>query len=157
MQNLSGLKSLLLALSLLISGNAIAVDNEDLIEARQGLMKLYGVNMDILNAMIRGNFPYDQKKAQSIAENLYALTKMNHAPLWRRGTSQADRGMQNQTSAKPELWQNQADVSDRHAQLIQAAEVLAKNAGWSVDALEENIGDVNRTCKGCHKKYRSKK
>ena len=157
MKTLSRLSVLLFSLSILASGNALAIDNEELIEARQGLMKLYAINMDILGDMIRGDFPYDQKKAQSLADNLHALTKMNHSPLWRRGTSLADRGMKGKTSAKPELWQNRGDVSDRHLELTQATEVLAKNAGWSVDALDENIGNVNAACKGCHKKYRAKK
>ena len=139
------------------SSSAMAFDNEDLIEARQGLMNLYAVNLDLLGEMIRGNIPYDQKRAQSLADNLFALASMNSSALWRRGTSLADDGMRGKTAAKPELWQNRGDVSQRYIELTTALEVLAKNAGWSVDALEENIGDVNISCKSCHREYRAKR
>jgi cytochrome c556 len=150
------LASLLFA-SALTGMNAQAADMEEMIEARQGVMTLYGINMDILGDMIRSNRPYDKKLAQESADNLLALANMKNGMLWPRGSSIADPGMQGKTSAKPEIWQNMGDVSARHQDLTKALEVLAKNAAWSVDALEENIADVNSACKGCHKKYRSKK
>lgn len=150
------LQSILAALTMLLSTNALAIDVEELIEARQGLMKLYAINVDLLGDMIRGSIRYDQKKAQYIANNLQALASMNHSALWPRGSSLADRGLGDKTSAKPDIWRNRQDVSQYALELATATEVLAKNAGWSVDALEENIKDVNLACKGCHRKYRAK-
>lgn len=141
----------------LLSGNALAFETDDLVEARQGLMKLYAINMDLLGEMIRGNIRYDQKKAQYLADNLYALAKMNNSALWKRGTSMVDHGMKGKTWARPELWQNREDVSYLSSQLTATLEVLSKNAGWSVDALEENIGDVNAACKECHQDYLEKR
>ncbi len=152
-----GLKALIFSMTLLFSSSGQALDAEELVEARQGLMKLFAVNMDLLGEMIRGNIRYDQKKAQYIANNLHTLAKMNSSALWPRGTSTADRGFQNKTSAKPEIWTNRQEVSLYYMDLSVATEALAKNAGWSVDALEENISDVNLACKGCHRKFRSKK
>ena len=157
MSPVSRLKSTLFALCMLFTGNALAIDAEDLVEARQGLMKLYAINMDLLGDMIRGNIRYSQKRAQAIADNLLALSRMNNAALWKSGTSIADRGMRGRTSARPEIWQNRGDVSERYQQLAMSLEALAKNAGWSVDALEENIADVNAACKGCHRQYRAKR
>ena len=66
--------------SALITTNAQALDREELIEARQGLMTLYGVNMDILGDMIRDKRPYDKKVAQMAADNLLALASMKNGP-----------------------------------------------------------------------------
>ncbi len=157
MKTTSRLKAFFFSLTLLCSGNALAIDIDDLVEARHGLMNLYAVNIDLLGEMIRGNLPYDQKKAQALADNLLALSRMDASPLWKRGTSMADPGMRGKTSAKRELWTNRQEVSELYAELQAAVEVLAKNAGWSVDALQENIAGVNAACKGCHRKFRSKK
>lgn len=146
-----------LPLAVLFSGNVHAVDVDDLIEARQGLMELYAVNMDLLGDMIRNRTPYTQKKAQALADNLLALTQMNNGALWPRGSSLADQGLAGKTSAKPDIWQKPGEVSESYNNLRAAVEVLAKNAGWSQTALEENIKDVNQACKGCHRKFRSKK
>ena len=150
------LASMLLASTLAVT-NAQATDRDDLIQGRQGLMTLYGINMDILGDMIRNKRPYNKKVAQMAADNLLSLAKLNNAMLWPRGSSLADRGMKGKTSAKPDIWNNTGDVSGRQQDLIGALEVLAKNAAWSVDSLEEAISDVNAACKSCHKKYRSKK
>ena len=147
----------MLFITALASGSAQASDREELIEARQGVMTLYGINMDILGDMIRGRRAFDKQLAQDSADNLLALARMKNGMLWPRGSSLADPGMRDMTSAKPEIWQNTGDVSQRHADLTAALENLAKNAAWSVDALEEAISDVNSACKGCHREYRSKK
>lgn len=148
---------LLFTMPVLLSGHALAFETDDLVEARQGLMNLYAINMNLLGEMIRGNIRYDQKKAQYLADNLYALARMNNSALWKSGTSMADQGMKGKTWAKPELWQNRDDVSYLSSQLTATLEVLSKNAGWSVDALEENIVDVNAACKECHRYYLEKK
>jgi len=148
--------SFLVALSMAAT-SAQAQDSEELIKARQGVMTLYGINMDILGDMIRENRPYNKQLAQEAADNLLALAQMKNGMLWPRGTSIADPGMMGKTSAKPEIWKNTGDVSQRHEDLTAALENLAKNAAWSVDALEENIQDVNSACKGCHREYRAKK
>ena len=120
-------------------------------------MKLYAVNMEILDDMISGRIPYDRKQAQAAANNLFALTQMNNGLLWPRGSSLADPGLRGKTRAKPETWQNVQDVALWHKDLEQAAELLAKNAGWSVDSLADSFDGVSTACDGCHQDYRAKK
>ena len=146
-----------ITLAILMSHNAFAIDVEELIEARQGYMKLYGVNMDILGDMVKGRTRYDAKIAQNAADNLFALAKMKNAALWPPGSSLADQGLKDKTWAKPEIWSNQREVSEKHAQLTQSIETLAGNAGWSLDSMEDSLRTVGDRCKGCHKKYRARK
>lgn len=157
MNKIKRLKFILIALAVMVSTNSFAAEVEDLIEARQGFMKLYGFNMDTLGDMIRGRTRYDKKSAQDAANNLLALAKMNNAALWPRGSSLADRGLRDKTMAKAELWINRQEVSSLHAELTQAMEILAGNAGWSLESLEDSIRGVNSACKDCHKKFRARK
>ena len=60
---------------MLFSPHALAVDSSELIEARQGLMKLYSVNMDVIGEMLHGVKPYNKKTAKEAADNLLALSR----------------------------------------------------------------------------------
>jgi cytochrome c556 len=156
MFNTSKLKFIVVTLSVLISTSAFAVDMDSLVKARQGIMRLYGVNMDLLGDMIRKKIPYNQKQAQQAADNLVALSKMNHSGFWPLGSSLADQGMKGKTSAKPEIWIHKQEVTEHNRELTDALAALAGNAGWTLRSLKENMPDVNAACRGCHKKFRAK-
>ena len=149
---------LLMLGSLIFSSNvALAVDSVELIEARQGLMKLYGVNMDVLYQMIKRTEPYNKKTAKDAADNLLALSKLNVSTLWPTGTGLASKSLGSKTSAKPEIWIEKEKVSQKQQDLIDALEILSRDAGWSIRSLEDTFVAVDRACKGCHKAFRAKK
>ncbi|NNJ92888.1 MAG: cytochrome c [Gammaproteobacteria bacterium] len=157
MLNKNTLMSLIMAAFMLFSPAAFAVDSSELIEARQGLMKLYSVNMDMLGEMIRRIQPYDKKKAKDAADNLLALSRLKQGALWPTGTGLASKSLGTKTSAKPEIWIQKENVAQKQKDLVAALEILSRDAGWSLRNLEDSITAVNKACKGCHKDFRARK
>ena len=136
---------------------AFAADNEELVEARQGLMMLYGVNMQVLTEMTRNERPYNKQVAQSAADNLLALSKMKTGALWPEGTSSTDQGYEGKSSAKAEIWENREKIANLQNKLISKVEVLVKDAAWSLEYLQDGVRDVSDACKACHKEFRARK
>jgi cytochrome c556 len=112
--------------------------------------------MDLLADMVKGKTRYDRKLAQDAADNLLALARLNNGRLWPQGSGLNTPALKDLTRARPGIWKNRADVSALHAELAQALEVLVKNAGWSIDSLEESFADVAAACKACHDDYRAR-
>ena len=148
---------LMMLASILFSPNIHAVDSSELIEARQGLMKLYSVNMDVIGEMLHGVQPYNKKTAKEAADNLLALSKLKLSTLWPTGTGTASKSLGSMTSAKPEIWIQKEKVAQKQQDLITALEALSRDAGWSARSLEDSIEPVVQACKGCHKEFRAKK
>jgi cytochrome c556 len=60
------------------------------------------------------------------------------------------------TGAKPEIWQNEADVAAKLQAFQKAAQVMAQaSAGVDVNAMKSRFASLADTCKACHDKYRS--
>jgi len=112
--------------------------SEKAIKARQGLMQVYSFNLGMLSAMAKGEQDYDAELAVIAAENLSAAASMNTGPMWPQGSSNEDH----ETRALPEIWSTYP---------------LASVAGDGLDALKGGIGDVGKSCKGCHDDFRAKK
>ena len=140
-----------------VSPVVLAADKEELVEARQGLMMLYGVNMQVLTEMTQNERPYNKQIAQSAADNLLALSKMKTGALWPEGTSSTDEGYAGKSSAKTEIWQNRDRIANLQNKLISKVEVLVKDAAWSLEYLQDGVMDVSDACKACHKEFRAKK
>jgi len=157
MKNKKVLISSLMMAFMLFSPYTLAIDSSELIEARQGLMKLYSVNMDVIGEMLHGVKPYNKKTAKDAADNLLALSKLKQGVLWPTGTGTASKSLGSMTSAKPEIWIQKEKVAQRQNDLVEALEVLSRDAGWSARSLEDGIEAVVQACKGCHKDYRAKK
>ncbi len=157
MSKASNFKVFFLALPLVFCANAYSATLEDLVESRQGVMKLYAVNLDYLGDMIRERIPYNKKAAQDAADNLMALAKLKTYILWPEGSGMDNPQLQGKTWAKPELWQNRRDVSALQQELEKALEVTVYNAAWSLEGIKQSLEDVNGVCNGCHKKYMADK
>jgi cytochrome c556 len=60
------------------------------------------------------------------------------------------------TGAKPEIWQTHDDFLAKDRDFAAAAKAFnAAAASGSVDAIRSSFGDLGKTCKACHEKYRS--
>ena len=60
------------------------------------------------------------------------------------------------TGAKPEIWQTHDDFVVKDRDFAAAAKALnAAGAGGNVEAIRSAFGDLGKTCKACHEKYRS--
>ena len=60
------------------------------------------------------------------------------------------------TGAKPEIWQTHDDFVAKDRNFAAAAKALnAAATSGNVEAIRSSFGDVGKTCKACHDKYRS--
>ena len=88
----------------------------------------------------------DQAKAQASA-----LMAVRDVP-WDYFT---DDSNQPPTKALPALWQNRDDFDAKHEDFIKATDALMSAAEEErVEDLKRAIGDVEQSCKACHKPYR---
>ena len=59
------------------------------------------------------------------------------------------------TGAKPEIWQNEQDFTTKLGDFQKAAAAFqAATAGADVEAMKASFGDLGKSCKACHDKYR---
>jgi cytochrome c556 len=60
------------------------------------------------------------------------------------------------TGAKPEIWQNEPDFTGKLGDFQKAAAAFnAGAAGSDVEAIKAGFGDLGKSCKACHDKYRA--
>ncbi len=129
---------------------------EKAIEARQGFMKVVAFNLGPLGAMAKGEMDYDAETAATYAKNLEVLAKMNTGAMWPAGSDNAALG-EDKTRALPAAWEADSKVMDKHGAWTEASTQLAAVAGDGLDALKGAIGDVGKSCGGCHDDYRAEK
>lgn len=136
-----------------ISTTSIAADKqlEDAIEARQGFMDMVSFNMSILGAMAKGKRDYDPALAEAAAQNIYSASTMNNSAMWPQGSDNSNPDLKGKTEALPYIWENFAEIGEKHQDWTTASKNLAANAGKSLNDLRKAIGPVGKSCKGCHK------
>ena len=127
--------------------------SEKAIKARQGLMQVYSFNLGMLSAMAKGEADYDAELAAVAATNLNVAASMNTGAMWPQGSSNEDH----KTRALPEIWSTYPKVAESGKALADSSAALAAVAGDGLDALKGSIGDVGKSCKGCHDDFRAKK
>lgn len=149
-------KILMVAVSALMLSATVAeaADLQKVVDARRGLMKQYGFNLGILGAMAKGKVEYDATKAAAAAHNLKLATSFDQSAYWPAGSSLDN--IELKTEAKPEIWTTYPDVVEKGKAATAAAAALAQVAGNGLDALKGSIGDVGKSCGGCHKPFRQK-
>ncbi len=157
MIKLKGIVAGLVTVSALGSGAVFAQEVEKVIEARQSFMQLYAFNLGIVGEMAKGNTEYDAQLADSAAQNLLALAKMNNSQMWPEGSSNADAGLEEKTRALPEMWSTYPKVVEKQEDLTAALETFATVAGTDLNSLRGGMKAVGDGCKGCHTDFRAKK
>ncbi len=147
----------LVASSMLITGLSTAAEVEDIIKARQSFMRVYAFNIGLVGDMAKGKTEYNAEIAANAAQNLLALSKMKNGPMWPKGSSKADSGLDGKTRALPEIWTTFPEVSERGTDLTKALEDFVGVAGKDLASLRKGMKSVGEGCKGCHKKFRAEK
>ena len=137
-----------------IAGAAMAASHNGnpAVKARQSQMTLYAFNVGILGGMAKGEVAYDAEAAQAAADNLAALTTLNHRAYWPPGTSNAELG--DETRALPAIWESGSTAAEIGGQLAEAAKNLAAVAGNGQEAIGPALGPVGGACGACHKANR---
>jgi len=145
---------LLLGAALCAPVSAAKDPNEGLIKARKADMQMRSFNAGPLFAMARGKMPYDAELAQTSANNLKTLYTVKMGRAWKQGT---DNGKYESTRALPEIWTTWPKVGDAGKAYSKAVSELAAVAGNGLDALKPAVGNLGKSCKGCHDDFRAEK
>lgn len=132
----------------LAAGAAIAVAQDNPIEARQALMKANGQALGQLGKIAKGENPYDAAVVTEALEKLAADAKMLDADkLFPPGS---DTGAKN--AASPKIWE---DMDGFKAEIEELRTVTAA-ALAAAPAVGAQVGKIGQACTSCHETYRLK-
>lgn len=143
----------LIGVSILAAGLALPAFAQDnpAVGARQGQFKIYLQNFGVLGGMAQGRMEYDAATAQTAADNLFHITRLDQTSMWPEGT---DSMSIDGTRAAPALWDNLDDFTSKYMALQTAVEGLQAAAGTGLDGMREAVGPVGAACQACHQAYR---
>ncbi|GAB3277485.1 c-type cytochrome [Parahaliea aestuarii] len=128
-------------------------DKEPMQSSRQSYFALVAASFGPIGAMVKGDMPWDEAALKSYAGDLENLTELNALRFFAAGSEKGT------TRAKPEIWSNMQDFSDKYAALQQAAEQLEEvvdDSAGDRKAVAQAFGEVGQTCKACHDDYKAK-
>ena len=146
---------LIVGLGLAASGFAAPDANQRAIKARQGEMQLRSFNAGPLFGMAKGRIEYDAELASKLAGNLKLLLDLDMGRAWVAGSD--NEAYFGETTALPKIWDTYPEISEYGKKYRQAVNELAAAAGKGVDALKPAVGNLGKSCKGCHDEFREKK
>jgi cytochrome c556 len=123
---------------------------ETLVKQRQAAMTLQGKYFGPLAGMAQGKVPFDANVVARNAGFLEALSKMPWDGF--------DASTQNEKSqALPEIWKDPAKYKAAQELLqTETAKLAAAAKGGNEAAIKAAIGDVGKSCGGCHNSFRQK-
>lgn len=133
---------------------AAAQSADTAIAARRGFFQLMDLNLAVLDAMAKGDVPFDAAKAGTAAANLTALTGYALPDLFVAGSSQNEK--KGATRARPEIWANTADFAAKFKGLQEAIPVMAAAAGKGRAEIGAAMQTVGGACVACHRGYRAR-
>jgi len=141
-----GAAALVAGMTLAAPAMAQFAKTEDAIKYRQASFTVMANHMGRLAAMAKGERPFDAAAAQNSARIVDTMARLP----WEAFVPGSDKG---KTGAKPELFQNLADVKALSERLNGETGKLV-SAAADLDALRKQVGATGAACKACHDKYR---
>mgnify|MGYP001765185300 FL=1 len=133
------------------SGTAFAADP---IETRKATMKAIGGAFGgVMVKMVKGEIPYDAAAAKKAADTMVEKGKsIDIAALFPKGTEKGG-----DTEALPKIWSDPAGFKAAMDKMNAAFAAQAPNVDQGLDKLKVAVGEIGKTCKGCHDEYRAPK
>jgi cytochrome c556 len=126
------------------------VKPEVLVKQRQAAMTLQGKYFGPLGGMLKGSVPYN---ADVVARNAGYLDALSRMP-W-DGFAESTKG--EKSAALPVVFTDGAKFKQAQDQFQTAVTALvAASKSGNEGAVKSAIGDVGKTCGGCHDDFRSK-
>lgn len=124
---------------------------EDQIKYRQSAMTVVARSSGALNAMAKGDVPFNAEVAGRHASVLANLSELPFAAgAFGPGTDKASPN-----KADPKVWSEPEKFKAAADKFIAATRALPA-ATSDAAALKVAMGDLGKTCKGCHDDYRMK-
>lgn len=140
--------------ALFLANSASAqVKPEDQIKYRKAAYSFASWNMGKIKANLDGT--YDAAQVRAAANAIAAVAGSGLGALFAPGTEKSIG--EQKTFAKPELFQNGAEVAKLAGNFATAAAALAKAAdGGNAATVKAAFGDVGKTCKACHDQFKAR-
>ena len=142
--------------ALLVSlGSAVSATeghgSQPAIDFRSANMIIYKWYMGPMGRMAKGEMPYDQALFQKNAEALATAARLDLLAGFPKGSTDED------SEAKPEIWDNWSEFEEKFKALQMESEKLADVAAKGDRAATlSQFQNTGKTCGGCHKKFREK-
>lgn len=126
------------------------VPAERAVKYRQSAYYLMGQHLSQINAVIKGDVPYDKASVAVSAEMMEMMSRV----VFDSFPAGSDTGA---TKAKPEIWKEM----DKFRQLSRASQVemdklLAASKTGDMALLKTHFSNVSKSCKQCHDQYKAK-
>lgn len=131
------------------SGVLAQVKPEDQIRYRQSVMNVMGRSFGALNAMAKGEAPYNKDAAARNAAIVEMMSGLP-APAFGAGT---EKGAP--TKADMKIWSEGEKFKTAYEKMVGEVKKLPAAAGDEA-TLKAQVGEVGKACKGCHDDFRLK-
>lgn len=134
----------------IVTSAAAQVKPEDQIRYRQSVMNVMGRSFGTLGAMAKGEMPYDKEQAvknAAIVEMMSALPVPAFGPGTEKGAP---------TKADMKVWSDAEKFKSAYDKMLAEVKKLPAAAGDAA-TLKAQVGEVGKTCKGCHDDFRLKR
>lgn len=150
---LAGFSTIIISAAALAGADGHASDKmlKSAVEARQAHMDLFAFNLSTLGAMAKGEVDYDAAAASVAAGNLAALASMDQSTYWLPGS---DSDSVEGSRALPVIWTADSKIGERGAAFAEAVSAMETAAGTDLASLQAAMGDLGKSCGGCHDDYR---
>ncbi|MEL0027528.1 MAG: cytochrome c [Perlucidibaca sp.] len=126
---------------------------EDQIRFRKAAYSFISWNMGRIKEQVADGASYDPQQVQAAANAIAGVAGSGLGALFGPGTEQSVGAQK--TRARPELFSNLPDVARLGQDFNKAAALLAEEAASGDKArVKAAFGQLGRSCKGCHDKYR---
>ena len=124
-------------------------DAEKAVEYRKAVFHAMGHNFHPMADMVKGKIEFDAEEFATRAERVAQLA---HMPLEGFPEGTADVGG---SEAKPGIWDNWEDFTDKLETLQEKSAALAKVAdGGDMEAIKPKFMATGKACKSCHDEYK---
>jgi cytochrome c556 len=145
-------RTLIVMGALLLGAGAVMAQHESIKEV-QTLMKGNGKNAVALNAMVKGEKPYNQH-AVDTAFAQFEDTAKKLPSLFPDSAKGAT--LDGDYNPSPKIWEDKTGF-EGHAKSFTKVVTEAKSKVKNLDTLKANFSVIGKECSGCHETYRLKK
>jgi len=124
---------------------------EDAIKYRKSVMFLIAQHFGRMGAVVKGKAAYDQ---QAFTRNAMVVEALSHLPWEAAMVPGTDKG---DTTLNAAVFAQQAEFK-AGAQTFEAstAKLVSVSESGDLNAIKAQFGEVAKSCKGCHEKFRTK-
>ena len=123
------------------------------IGARHAVMILRSWYAGPLFGMAKGDIEYDADWAGALANSLKAELDTTDRGMWPEESDYESYPDFSRTL--PEWWLDTDGAEEAEKAYASAVTQIAESAGGGLNALRSAVGDLGKSCKGCHDSYRT--